>query len=445
MKAKRNSRVKKGLAIGVILLLSLFWQVPVAWAGEFKGGDEVIVGPDEVIGDDLYVGAGTIIIEGTIKGDLIATGGEIVINGIVEEDFWGAAGYITINGEVRGDVRMAGSVLVLGSNARIADDVFAAGYSLQAMAGSAVGGSLYWAGYQALLAGEVEENVNGVMGALDISGVIKGNVAVEVGEPDPDLEQMLPLLKTWMPVPMQPLGFRVTEEAEIGGRLTYISGSEGAIAPEAEIAGGVVYQTPVPPPVEEEEVEELTPAQLARNWSLDQLRRFIALLLVGLILLWVVPGPMREAASALQMRPWSSLGWGILILIFVCITIPSVAFLVIVLDVILGLLGFGGLVVSITGLGLLTNTAIIAGLLVAAGYITKVVFSFLVGRMILERIRKSWGAGRFWPLLIGVVLFSIVRAVPYLGWFFGLVVTLLGLGALWLMAWESLRRRAVHA
>ena len=442
MKAKRNSRVKKGLAIGVILLLGLFWQVPVAWAGEFKGGEEVIIGPDEVIGDDLYVGAGTIIVEGTIKGDLIATGGEIVINGVVEEDFWGAAGYITINGEVQGDVRMAGSVLILGPNAQIADDVFAAGYSLQAVAGSDIGGSLYWAGYQAMLAGEIEEDVNGAMSALDISGVIKGNVAVEVGEPNPDFEQMLPLLKTWMPAPMQPPGFRVTEESEIGGRLTYISGSEGTIAPEAEIAGGVVYQTPVPPPVEEEEAEELTPAQLARDWSLDQLRRFIALLLIGLILLLVVPGPMREAASALQTRPWSSLGWGILVVIFACIAVPVIAFAVIALDVILGLLGFGGLVVSITGLGLLTNTAIIAGLLVAAGYITKVVFSFLVGRMILERIQGSWGAGRFWPLLIGVVLFSIVRAVPYLGWFFGLVVTLLGLGALWLMAWESLRCRA---
>ena len=445
MKARFNSKVKKGLAIGVVLLLSLFWLVPSAWAGEFKGGDEVIIGPDEVIGDDLYVGAGTIIIEGIIEGDLIASGGEIVINGVVEEDFWGAAGYITINGEVRGDVRMAGGTLALGPYAQIGDDVLAAGYSFEAADGSTIGGSLFWGGYQAKLAGDVEEDFNGGMGALEITGVIKGNVVVEVGEPDPDFEQALPLLKTWMPAPMMAPGFRVAEEAEIGGRLVYTSGSEGEIAPEAEITGGIVYQTPVPPPVEKKEVEELTPEQLARNWSLDQLRRFIALLMTGLILLWVVPGPMREAATALQTRPWGSLGWGILVIIFVCIAVPSIAFLVIVLDVILGLLGFGGLVISITGLGLLANAAIIGGFLIVAGYITKVVFSFLVGRMILERIQGSWGTGRFWPLVIGVVLFTIVRAVPYLGWFFGLIVTLLGLGALWLMAWEVIRRRTVHA
>jgi len=53
MKAKLNSWVRKGLAILGIVLLSLFWLVPIAWAGEFKGGGEVIIGRDEVIEDDL--------------------------------------------------------------------------------------------------------------------------------------------------------------------------------------------------------------------------------------------------------------------------------------------------------------------------------------------------------------------------------------------------------
>ena len=118
----------------------------------------------------------------------------------------------------------------------------------------------------------------------------------------------------------------------------------------------------------------------------------------------------------------------------------------IVLDIIFGVLGFGGLVTTITGLGVLTNVAIIVGFLIAAGYISKIVFSFLVGRMILERVRGTSGTGRFWPMVIGVVLFSIVRAIPILGWFIGLIVTLLGLGALWLMAWEACRRcRAASA
>jgi len=442
MKAQLNCQIRKGLVILTIGVLSLFWLAPVAWAGEFKGGEEVIIGPDEVIEDDLYVGAETIVIEGTIKGDLIAAGGEIIVNGVVEEDFWGAAGYITINGEVRGDVRIAGGVLTLGPNARIGDDVLAAGYSFDAAAGSTIGGSLFWGGYQARLAGDVEEDFNGGMGALEIAGRIGGNVEVGVGEPDPDFEASLPFFRTWMPAPMMPPGFRVTEGAEVGGKLIYTSGSEGTIAPEA-VTGGIVYQTPVPTAVEVEKAKVLTPQQVAMNWFLDQLRRLVALLLVGLLLVWVFPDPIREAATALQTRPWGSLGWGILVVIFVCIAVPVVTFLVIALNLILGVLGFGGLVVSITGLGFLTNVTIIVGFLIAAGYITKAVVGLLVGRLLLRRIREPWGAGRVWPLVLGIVLFAIVRAIPILGWFIGLIVTLFGLGALWLMGWEALRRRRV--
>ena len=91
MKAQLNSRARKGLALVAVVLLSLFWLTPTSGAAEFKGGREVIVGPGEVIEDDLYVGADTITIEGTIRGDLIAGGSEIIINGTVEGDFWGAA------------------------------------------------------------------------------------------------------------------------------------------------------------------------------------------------------------------------------------------------------------------------------------------------------------------------------------------------------------------
>jgi cytoskeletal protein CcmA (bactofilin family) len=441
MKAKFNSRARKGLAIVVILFLSIFWLTPVAWAVEFKGGEEVVVGPGEVIEDDLYVGAETIRIEGTIKGDLIAGGGEIIVNGTVEGDFMGAAGHITINGDLQDDVRIAGGVLILGPNAQIADDVVAAGYGFEAMEGSTIDGSLFCWGYQAQLDGDVKEDLYGGMGALDIAGHIGGNVDVDVGEPDPDFEASQPFFQTWMPAPMMPPGFRVTEGAEIAGKLTYTSGSEGEIESGAEIAGGIAYQTPVPSPAEVEEARVVTPQQIFLNWSLDQLHRLVALLVIGLLLVWVVPGPVREAATVLQTKPWGSLGWGILVVVFVCIAVPVVAFLVIVLDLILGALGFGGLVVSITGLGLLTNATIIVSFLIAVGYITKIVFSFLVGRMTLERIREPWGAGRFWPLVLGVVLFAIVRAIPILGWFIGLIVTLLGLGALWLTVWEAYRRR----
>jgi len=441
MATKRISCTKRSLIVGVVLL-SLFLAAPVALAAEFRGGDKVVIGPDEVIEDDLYVGAGTIIVDGTIKGDLVAAGGEITINGTVEGDLMAAGGSLTVNGTVKDDVRIAGGVLSVGPKAQIDDDVFAAGYGFEAAAGSTIGGALFMAGYQAKLAGEVEEDFQGAMGALEIAGHIGGDVMVEVGEPDPEFEAAQPFFAMWMPAPMMPPGFRLGDEAVIEGKLTYTSGAEAEVASGAEVSGGIVYQTPVPPPEEVEEViEEVTPAQATMNWFLGHLRRLATLLVVGLLALGIVPGQMREAATALRARPWGSLGWGIVVTIAVFLAIPIVLIGVIVLDIILGLLGLGGLVASLTGLGLIGDAAILVGFLITALYVTKVVFGFLTGRLLLERIQPRWAAGRVLPLVIGVVLFVIVRAIPILGWLIGLVVTLMGLGGLWLMGREALRRR----
>jgi len=437
----KYTQPRKWLAILGVVLLTLLWVTPTALAAKFRGGDKVIIGPDEVIEDDLYVSAGTLIVDGTIKGDLVATGGEITINGTVEGDLIAAGGSVTVNGTVQDDVRIAGGVLTIGRNAQIGDDVIAAGYSFDAASGSAIGGGLLMAGYQAKLAGDIREDVNTATGALEIAGHIGGNVGVKVREPDPDFERMQPFFAMWMPAPMTAPGFRLGDEAVIEGKLTYTSGAEAEMSSGAEVSGGIVYQTPVPPPEEAEKVEEVTPARVTPNWFLSQVRRLITLLVVGLLLLWIVPEPMRETAAALQAKPLPGLGWGIVVIIVVLAVIPMVPIGVIVLDIILGRLGLGGLVASVTGLGLLTDATILVGFLITALYTTKVVFGFLAGRLLLERIQPKWAAGRVLPLVIGVVIFVILRAIPYLGWLIGLVVTLSGLGALWLIGWEALRRR----
>ncbi len=432
MAAKRIFRKRRLLVVGIVLL-SLLLAAPVALAAEFRGGDEVVIGPDEVVEDDLYVGAGRIIVDGTIKGDLIAAGGEITINGTVEGDLWAAGRSIAINGTVGDDVRITGGALTVGLGAQVGDDVFAAGYSFEALTGSSIGGSLFMAGYQARLAGEVEGDFRGAMGALEIAGHIGGDVVVEVGEPDPEFERVQPFFAMWMPAPMMPPGFRLGDEAVIEGKLTYTSGAEAEVASGAEVTGGIVYQTPVPPPEEVEEVVEVTPAQATVNWFLGQLRRLVTLLVVGLAALWLAPGQVRGAATALRTRPWGSLGWGIVVTIAVFLAIPIVLIGVVVLTIILGRLGLGGLGASLTGLGLIGDAAIVVGFLITAFYVTKVVFGFLTGILLLERIHPEWAAGRVLPLVIGVVIFVIFRAIPILGWLIGLVVTLMGLGALWLM------------
>ena len=75
-------------------------------------------------------------------------------------------------------------------------------------------------------------------------------------------------------------------------------------------------------------------------------------------------------------------------------------------------------------------------------YGSKLVVAYPVGRWILQRLQSEtasepvgWSQG--WPLLLGVLLYVVAAGIPYLGFVISTLVTLLGLGAMWL----SLRGR----
>ena len=62
--------VFRGLStILIVTLLMIFTAVPVL-AFDARSGETVSVASGEVVDDDLYVGANTVIIDGTIYGDL---------------------------------------------------------------------------------------------------------------------------------------------------------------------------------------------------------------------------------------------------------------------------------------------------------------------------------------------------------------------------------------
>ena len=77
-----------------------------------------------------------------------------------------------------------------------------------------------------------------------------------------------------------------------------------------------------------------------------------------------------------------------------------------------------------------------------AVYVTKVVFCYLVGWLILKRPAPAWveKAMGLIPLLIGLAIFTLVRSIPVLGALFSMLVTIFGLGAIWLLAWVRIHK-----
>ena len=79
---------------------------------------------------------------------------------------------------------------------------------------------------------------------------------------------------------------------------------------------------------------------------------------------------------------------------------------------------------------------------------TKIVIGYLVGRKLLEVTTKP-SFENYWThvaaLAIGVFLYEVVRAIPFLGWLFMVVVVVIGTGAFTVMITKALKKKPATA
>jgi hypothetical protein len=220
--------------------------------------------------------------------------------------------------------------------------------------------------------------------------------------------------------------------AQIGGDLRYKSSSRGEIASGAQVGGDVAY--------EQGPAEEVQPAQTgASAVLLESLRRFVELLLIGLLLVWLAPRLVRGVGDTVRSQPLLSLGWGVLDFLIVGVLVFVVLAATILLAIVFGLVTLGGLIPAIVSIGILTDAVLMVAFLISVYYLAPVVVSFLGGRVLLGQFQPDREAGRVLPLVIGILLYVILRAIPILGAIVAVVVVLLGLGALSVWAWRTVR------
>lgn len=427
-------RARRGLKLLLAFAAVCSLAVAAALPGEveMKGGKAVTVAADEVISDDLYASGETIRIEGTIRGDLVAVGREIVVDGIVEGDVLAAAQSVTISGTVGDDSRIAGQVLYLGPNAKLGDDLFAAGFSLETEPGSGIGGTVRFLGYQALVAGEVAERLTGAMAALEIAGTIHDDVDVEVGARG---EQAPPMFwPTPVPIPSVAPGLALTDSAHLGGDLRYRSPTEGLIGSSAMVDGEVAF---------EERATEAEAAPSALERVADGVRCFVSLLLVGGLLLWLAPAWTGSLVERVRTKPLPSLGWGVVALAVALVAVVAVALVTVLGAMVFGVATLGGLAKAVVVGGIVVELALIVGFLVTASYLPSVVVGLAGGGMVIGRGETGSGGQRFAALALGLLVLELLTAIPYLGNLVGVLVLLLGLGSLWL--WAAGARRGASA
>ncbi len=419
-----GQRTRAAQLVGTVgALLLVYLGVPAAApAAEYRSGQEVVIGSAEVIPDDLYAIGETITIEGTVQGDAWACGRVVTVTGTVEGDLAACGQAVVVAGAVGDDVRIAGQVLKLADGADIGDDVVAGGFSLESERESVNRGAMWFGGYQAVLAGSVGEGLKAGVGSLALRGSIGGVVEAEV-EPAEGPSPVLYMPQPPVAIPQVAAGLTVADSAQIGGELRYTSPREGRIDPGAQLLDGVAFEALEP---------EAVPTPTLTGQLLGHLRRLVAVLLVGLVLVWIAPAWTGRVAGPIRERWLPSLGWGVVGLVAAVVAILVVLLATALLAVVFGVVTLPELVPPVIGLGLLTDAGLGLGIWLAVAFLAPVLVGFAAGKWFLERILPARAAGRVLPLLVGVVVIEILHSIPFLGMLVALVVVLLGVGALWL-------------
>ena len=392
-----------------------------AFGTAFRSGENVLIGAEEVIDDDLYAVGETVIVDGLVTGDLVTCGASVTLNGSVEGDLIGCGQAVVINGTVGDDVRVAGMAVKLGALGQIGDDLVAGSYSLETEEGSRAEGGLLFAGYQARLAGAITEGFRGTMNGLELLGSVGGDVEIEVegGEPGPSPAQFFP---SPVPMPVVKPGLSVLDSAQVSGTLTYTASTDGEVAPGAQLQSGITREEPEAGPE-----EALTPQARV----LKQVRRYLTLFIVGLLLLWIAPRWTGRLAESIRAKPLPTLGWGALSLGVFVVGILALAVAAILIGILVGYLTLGKLLGLVVVLGLFAEATWVAAFWLAVSFLAPIVVGLLLGKWLLKRTLPDRADGRLLPLGLGLLVLAILTAIPYLGPFVGFVVVLLGIGALW--------------
>lgn len=421
------------LVLSFLLITSL---VGAALALEIREGGNSKVAANEVIDDDVILSGASVTMDGTINGDLIVTASTVTINGTVNGSVVLVAQSAMINGKINGTIYGAAASLTLGANAAVKRNLIYAGASVKTEKGSTVGRDAMLAGYQLLLNGEVGRDVKAAAGAVELNGKVGRDVQVDVGEPSPGFGQNAPFVNIPGMPPLIDPGLRISPEAKIGGKLTYTSAVEQIQTIQSKPESGVVYQTPMPDEDRTTRSPRTTNVSAdIGNWVLGRVRELITLLIIGLLAVWKLPTLMKDLTEMLEDEMLSSAGWGVVTWLGGFIGTALIAILLLIIGGLTWVITLGELSGTVFSLGFSVLSAAFAVFWFLASYGSKVVVAYFAGKWITEKLSPTL-QNNYALMSIGVVIYVVLASIPLFGWLVGIAATIIGLGAMWLVAKE---------
>lgn len=399
----------------LLLIVFVFATLPLqtVWA---QGPTDGVIPAGETIEGNVFLYAPQVRIEGTVDGDVFAISPDVAVSGEITGDLFILSRKAVLDGILEGNLYTASSRLTLGSAARVARSVYAATLLMTMMEESEVQDDFYLLALGGELSGSVGRDQHAYLGLLEI-------LVLLFGEND---------LLRWL----LPPDFQLP--------------SSGPTNLVTEIVKTALHKTPATFMLASGAGITLTPVQFVLglsqvdgsalgNWLSGQWPTFAPMLLIGLLLVWLFPRFLQGSTEHLRSRPGHSFVSGVMIF-FVCL---GAALLALMLVLALGLFfstvrlpelawlswmaGFGGLSLAL------------AAFYVSVDYLSKVIVAYLLGMVLLSRISPAVWGRRVWMLLLGEVIVLLLLSIPTLGWVLSVLITMFGLGTIYLYFRQNLR------
>jgi len=367
------------------LALWLFAPVASSFATEFMSGQSVYITDTVTINDDLLSGAQNTTIGGNVRGDLITFGMSTTVDGEVQGSITSFVSDFKMTGRCFNSVRaFAWRIDIDG---RIERNLMA--YSQTVVLGRQgwVEKDVNFGAATLTIQGRIGGNLKGSGGHVYISGQIDGDVELEAED-----------------IVIQP-------SAIIGGNLYTVGKREPKIEPGAQILGETEHDLP-----QAKKPDTYTFSDFVIDaWS------FLALALTGGVLLLLFKGFACGVTCYVESHWWKSLGLGFVF--FICLPIAAIILMITLIGIPMGLMVLAGWVLLF--------------------YLAKIFAALIVGEWILKKYHGGKAPGRFWSLLLGLVIMTLVLKIPVLGLIIKFAILFLTFGGFVLAAaeWHSQMRQ----
>jgi hypothetical protein len=362
-----------GKVAGGVVMVALMLPL-AALAAELRAGEQPSLAANERIDGNLYIAGGSVSSAGTVSDDLIAAGGSVLVSGPVGKDAHVAGGNILILGTIGEDLRAAGGNIVV--NAGVKGEVAAVGGQTTVM-GSGIGGDLMWAGGTLRVDAPVAGNLRLAGGQVMIDSAIHGSVEFK--------------------------GEKLTlgKSAVIDGALTYESPKEATLEDGAIVKGKTTY-TPAP-------ARSGGKALFAGVVTIAILIKMLAILACALVIGLIFKRYSSTIVEEVMAEPWTQLGRGTILIIV--LPVASIVLLATIFGAPLGLLG------------LIAFAAVVV--------LGSIMAPIVLGSIVSAWIFKTEASSVTWKsILFGVLLYTVLSLLPFIGWLAKAVIFLLTIGAM---------------